>query len=161
MAAKPTRRPTPKKRRNWKPVFLKELARTGNVSQAAHKAKIVRVYAYEAREADPVFAVEWDAALEVAIDALELEARRRAVQGVTEPVGWYQGKAGGKVQRYSDTLLIFLLKAHRPEKFRDSVELEHKGGVHLTHDVDAVIDRVYGDAGDAAAGEQNPGPAGG
>ncbi len=43
---------------------------------------------------------------------------RRAVDGVDEPV--YQGgKKVGSITRYSDTLLIFLLKANR-DKFRQA-----------------------------------------
>lgn len=59
-------------------------------------------------------------------DALEEEAIRRAVEGVEEPVGWYQGTAGGTVTRYSDTLLIFLMKGNKPEKYAD--RLKHSGG---------------------------------
>ena len=59
------------------------------------------------------------------MDDLELEARRRAVEGTERPV-FYQGGEVGYVREYSDTLLIFLLKAHRPNKFRERVEHEHK-----------------------------------
>lgn len=128
--------------RDWKPVFLAELAKTGNVSAAVHKAGIARSVAYEARSVedlkDPAarvqaaaFARAWDEALDVAIDALEAEARRRAVQGVLEPVGWHKGVAGGKVRKYSDTLLIVLLKAHRPEKYRETIQQQHSGAVAL------------------------------
>ena len=51
----------------------------------------------------------------------EVEARRRAVEGVEEPVGWFQGTPGGTVRKYSDTLLIFLLKGARPHKYRDNI----------------------------------------
>ncbi len=40
-----------------------------------------------------------------------------------KPVGWYKGKPGGTVREYSDILLIFLLKALRPEKYRERVEV--------------------------------------
>ena len=146
----PTTLPTPKRARkrakrfprNWKPVFLAELARTCNVTAAAKKAGIHRDTAYAAR-ADPLaevadpeaeaFTRAWDTALEEGVDTLELEAHRRAFKGVLEPAGWYQGKAGGKVRRYSDTLAIFLLKAHRPEKYRENVhqELTGAGGAPL------------------------------
>ncbi len=143
-----TRNATPKKGRkptsvpDWKPTFLEELARTCNVSAAAKAAKVNRNSAYAARtiddKADPqaratamAFAAQWDNALEVAIDALELEARRRALSGVLEPVGWYRGAAGGQVRRYSDTLMIVLLKAHRPEKYRDQVDAHHTGAIAL------------------------------
>lgn len=124
----------------WKAVFLAELSKTGNVSAAARKAKVNRDSTYAARDyeekQDPTaraaameFARAWDNAMEVAIDALEAEARRRAVDGTLEPVGWYKGESGGKVRRYSDTLLIVLLKGHRPEKYRENIHTEHAGAV--------------------------------
>lgn len=110
-----------------------EFATTGNVSAAAQKAGIGRMTAYDARNTDgkegaalleaQEFAAAWDSAREVAADALELEARRRAKEGWPEPV-FYQGKQVGRVRKYSDTLLIFLLKATRPEKFRETVRHE-------------------------------------
>ena len=49
--------------------------------------------------------------------------------GVDEPV-FYQGAQCGAVRKYSDTLLIFMLKARRPEKYREraNVELTGQGG---------------------------------
>jgi len=73
-----------------------------------------------------LFAAAWDEALEIATGSLELEARRRAQKGVLEPV-YYKGKKVGAVRKYSDTLLIFLLKAHRPDKYRDNVRHEVTG----------------------------------
>ena len=127
---------TKKPAKDWRLVFLEELSKTGNVSAAAKRAKVARNTAYLARgmegkdEAGQIeaqrFAAAWDEALEVAIEMLELEARRRAEQGTLEPV-FYQGEICGRVKKYSDTLLIFLLKAHRPEKYRDNVRSEITG----------------------------------
>lgn len=106
--------------------FLTALARTGNVSQAAHYARINRDTAYAWRDAEPAFAAAWQDALDQAGEFLEHVAWRRAVRGVEEPV--YQGgELVGTVQKYSDTLLIFLLKAANPAKFRESVRHEHTG----------------------------------
>ncbi len=58
-----------------------------------------------------------------AADVLEAEAHRRAVEGVEEAVGWYKGEAGGTVRKYSDVLLIFLLKSLQPERYRERVDL--------------------------------------
>ena len=44
-----------------------------------------------------------------AAESLENEARRRAIEGVVDDV-WYQGEKVGKQRRFSDVLLIFLLK---------------------------------------------------
>lgn len=65
-------------------------------------------------------------------DRLEREAMRRAHEGVRKPV--YQGgKRVGFIQEYCDTLLIFLLKGLRPEKYREWFEHAGtgKGGVIL------------------------------
>jgi hypothetical protein len=39
----------------------------------------------------------------------------------------------GKVREYSDTLTIFLLKAHAPDKYRDNAKVEHSGTIAQTH----------------------------
>lgn len=92
----------------------------------------------------------WDAALEIGNDYLEQEAQRRAVEGYEEPVvhkgiqafvrdpttGELELDAHGRpipltIRRYSDRLLEVLLKARRPEKFRENmkIEAEISGGV--------------------------------
>ncbi len=109
-----------------KEAFLKALARLGNVSDACRKARVPRRTVYNWRDEDPAFAEAWNEALEVATDALEREARRRAVTGTLRPV--YQGgKLVGRIREYSDTLLIFLLKGARPDKYADRVKSEHSG----------------------------------
>jgi len=116
---------------NWRPTFLSALRNTGNVSASAKAAGVDRTTAYKAKAAslqtkNATFAKGWDEAIEVATDLLEGEARRRAIAGVEEPV-YYRGEVVGAVRKYSDTLLIFLLKAHRPEKFREHHSMEHSG----------------------------------
>lgn len=86
--------------------FLDALARTASVTAASQAAGIGRRTAYNWRNADEEFASAWDDALESGTDALEDEAIRRALDG-------------------SDTLLIFMLKARRPEKFKERVANEH------------------------------------
>jgi hypothetical protein len=93
---------------------LKALAEDGVVSYACKAANIDRNTAYNHRNADAGFAQAWDDAIEQATDDMVGEARRRAVKGVAEPV-FYQGEECGAVQRYSDTLLMFLIKKERPE----------------------------------------------
>jgi hypothetical protein len=55
---------------------------------------------------------------ELGTAALEDEALRRAYHGVEEPV-FYEGVQCGSVTRYSDKLLMFLLKARHPAKYRE------------------------------------------
>lgn len=115
-----------KARRPWKEKFLKTLSRTGNVSTACRRARIDRGYVYTLYYRDPRFRKRWDKAQETAVDYLEGEAWKRAAKGLDKPV--YQGgKLVGYERRYSDTLLIFLLKGRRPDVFGDKTKLEHSG----------------------------------
>ena len=130
--------------KRWKPTpkqaaFISALTITGNVTRAAQSAGYDRASAYQRRESNPAFALAWDEAMELAVSALEIEARRRAAVGIDEPV-YYKGQVVGTTRKYSDTLLIFLLKAHRPEMYRDNFSIEHtgKGGkpIEVAHTVD-------------------------
>lgn len=102
------------------------LAETCNVSEAARAAGIGRQTAYDWREADESFAAAWIEAEQAAADALEREAWRRGVDGIDKPIV-YQGKITDHCREYSDRMLELLLKAHRPEKFRERVTTEHTG----------------------------------
>lgn len=110
--------------------FLAALEETANVTESCRVAKVPRRTVYDWRDADAAFRAAWDAALELGVDALEDEVTRRAFSGVDEPV-FYQGAECGVVRKYSDTLAIFLLKARRPERFKDRAEIEHSGTVGL------------------------------
>src|SRR5581483_3391490 len=67
--------------------FLEALKATGNVSEACRRAGgFSRMHAYRLRDADPEFAAAWAEAEETATDSLELEARRRALEGVARPL---------------------------------------------------------------------------
>lgn len=105
---------------------MSALAETGNVTLAASAAGVNRATPYRWRQDDPDFARAWEDAMEAAADKLEQEAWRRAVEGVEEPV-YRGGKLVGTVRKYSDTLLIFLLKGARPHKYQDRVVQQHVG----------------------------------
>jgi hypothetical protein len=105
-----------------KPVFLAAYAETGTITAAAKLANISRHTHYDWMKADEEYRVAFADAEEKAIDALEQEARRRAIVGTEEPV-YHQGKVVGMIRKYSDTLLIFLLKGNRPGKYRERYEI--------------------------------------
>ena len=107
-------------KKGWRPVFLDLLGKSGNVSLSAHEAGIARQTAYDARDRDKEFGKAWEDAMEQAADVLEREAWRRASEGVEQPV-FFQGKVCGTVRKYSDVLLIFLLKGARPDKYREQL----------------------------------------
>jgi hypothetical protein len=86
------------------PRFLEVIRATGNVRLAADAAGVDRSTPYRRAGRDPAFARDWAAADQDAIDVLEGEARRRALAG-------------------SDALIMFLLKAHRPERYREALNV--------------------------------------
>ncbi len=100
--------------------FLAVIRETSNVTKAAQSIGMARQSVYDARARDPEFAALWDSAIEQATDLLEAEARRRALDGVDRPV-YFQGKRVGITKEYSDPLLMFMLRGHRPHKYRERV----------------------------------------
>lgn len=98
--------------------FCSFLAEGYSVRRACIEAGVGRSWAYTRREADPEFKKMWDDAYAEGADVYKDECRRRAVEGVEEPV-FYQGEVCGAVRRYSDTLLIFITKQRDPS-FRDN-----------------------------------------
>jgi hypothetical protein len=71
---------------------------------------------YQEWNKQPEFKAAFEQAAEDATDLLEEEARRRAIEGVPEP-HFYEGWVR-VVQKYSDSLLMFLLKGKR-EAYRE------------------------------------------
>jgi len=100
-------------------VFLGYLAATGNVAEACKGAGIYRKMPYRYRRVSAPFAEAWNDAKATFGDAIEREIFRRAVEGYEEPV-FYKGVEVATVRKHSDLLLMFLAKAERPEKFRES-----------------------------------------
>jgi hypothetical protein len=82
---------------------------------------------YKRARGSPAFAERWARAREDAIDTLDAEARRRALTG-------------------SDTLLMFLLRAHRPGLYRDTLRIDIRAEM-------AKIAEVYGVDVEAALAE--------
>ncbi len=96
--------------------FLRALSQSGNVSEAARMAGIPRGRLYKLKASDKAFAEAWALAIEEATDLLASEAMRRAIDGFEE-VKYFKGEPIGTVRKYSDQLLMFLLKAYRPSMF--------------------------------------------
>lgn len=109
--------------------FLEVLAQCGNVTQSCTAAGTVRQRVYEWREKDAEFATRWEDALDQAADVLEQEAFRRAVTGWDEPAisagKWVHDDEGNLVmiRKYDANLLMLLLKAARPEKYRENIKV--------------------------------------
>jgi hypothetical protein len=157
----------------WARPFLEALATGVTHTTAAKLAQVSRTTPYRLCDQDPDFTAAYKQALDAGADMLVDEVRRRAFEGVDEPV-IYQGQMQGSwvdgegrpasaedegarfipltVKKYSDNLLMFLVKARRPE-FRDkgTVELSGPGGgpMQLQHqakvDVHAHIEQYAGE----------------
>lgn len=119
--------------------FLATLRETGCVRKACEIVAIGRSTAYEWREEDEAFAKQWEDAVQDGLDLLEHEARRRAFDGLVrkkftkggDPIIDPETQAQYFEREYSDTLLIFLLKGGRPEKYRERYEHSGPGGTPL------------------------------
>lgn len=120
---------------DWKPVFLATLAETGMVGRSARRAGISPESARRARDirkrrgADLIeaqaFKRAWAAAVLEARENMEMEARRRAVEGVEqERKVFYHGEQVGMqtVRVYSDRLLMFLITMLRADEQRQELE---------------------------------------
>lgn len=95
-------------RGDWRWPFLEALARTCCVSTACLAAGVSRFTAYHHRKRFPKFARLWDESIEVGVEVLEVEARSRALNP-SDPA--------------SHNLLMFLLRAHKPQVYRDNGHL--------------------------------------
>ena len=151
--------------------FLAAFRQAGTITEAAEAAGIHRQRHSEWMQ-QPAYAAEFADAKEEHADRLEAEAIRAAIEGWEEPV-IYQGQLQytpvldrdgqpikdpsdpkGKrilfkpftVRKKNPTLLMFLNKGARPEKFRDNVKIEHAGDVqHLVDRLLAGRARAKGD----------------
>ena len=109
-----------------KRAFLAAYAQCRSVTEAAAAAGIDRTSHYVWLHNDERYAEAFEMADEIAIETMEREARRRAIEGVLEAV-YFQGRIVGYQHRYSDNLLMFTLKAARPDKYRERTDVRHTG----------------------------------
>ena len=95
----------------------------GNITKACELSGYSRTSVYDYKAADGDFAKRLGESVQLGGDVLEQECIRRARDGVSEPV-WWKGEQCGTVQKYSDTLAIFLLKGIKPEKYRERIGVD-------------------------------------
>lgn len=128
-AVKIVKHVTPKKTAR----FLELVAEGYTINHAAKAVGISRMAPYRLRDRNPRFAKKLTEAMEAGSDVMEDEVRRRAIEGTLKPV-FHQGEVVGHIREYSDTLLIFALKARRPQKYRENIKID------VSH-LDAAIER--------------------
>lgn len=100
--------------------FIEELADTACVETAARAVGMSVSSAYALRRAPggESFANAWLAALQQGAHKLADLAFDRAIHGSDEPVFDRNGNRVGRRMRQNDRLLMFLLRAHLPERYR-------------------------------------------
>jgi hypothetical protein len=97
-----------KPRRDWRPAFLKGLQKTGTVTGGCAHAGIHRSSAYRERQRDERFALKWADLEEEVTDRLEATALLLALKGEVR-------------------LIEFLLKARKPDVYREHHQVELAG----------------------------------
>lgn len=117
-----------KKKQN---AFFAALAISGRVMEAAKAVGYATTqHLHKLRREDDAFAERWDEALQAAGDVFKDEAIRRAVEGTMEP-DYHKGDVVGYTVKYSDSLLMFIIKQNDPS-FRDTGK---GGGVNINFGV--------------------------
>jgi hypothetical protein len=133
----------PKKR-----AFLKAFARCGAIRRACAAAGIHHSTIYEWRKSDAEFADAVDVAKQWAIETLEMEADRRAVDGVPR-MKFHKGKPlidpdTGKPYveyEYSDSLLMFRLKRLDPA-YRENYKPSPISDAELNAEIERTLDQL-------------------
>ena len=115
----------------FKEMFLGVLENIPNITAACKLVDISPSNITRARHSDPEFGKAVLEAKNQGYDMIEEEARRRAVEGVLEPV-YYKGEQVGAVRKYSDRLILELLRAYKPKKFNPGVKLGIGDGEKFT-----------------------------
>lgn len=102
--------------------FCAALAETANIGRACKAVGIGRTTAYDWRDDDPEFAAMWDRAMTIGVTALEDEAKRRAFEGVEEPIihqGQIQYEVREKLTRAGKPILDRVTKQPKLEAVRN------------------------------------------
>ena len=99
--------------------FLAALRRGASIADAARAAGVGRRTVYDWRAGDATFAAQWNDAVETGTDAIEDALLEKAMR---------------MDDAASVTAAIFLLKARRPEKYRERHQVRQEGGIFVTHD---------------------------
>lgn len=115
----------------WQERFLQALADIPNVTYAAEKARITVQTAYRHRNKNPVFAAQWQQAAMDGVEKLEKAAWQRARDGVAR--GVWMRDAKGRIRKvetvydYPESLTMFLLRAHKPDTYKEKLQTEITG----------------------------------
>lgn len=128
-------RPDWKPKRPWMRPFLQHFSLTGNISESCRHVTVSRETVRRQRQADEEFALRFADAEEAAVDLLEQIAWRWGTVGIPEETIEETVDQTGTVTRrtvkrsvnQNATMLIFMLKGLRPQKYRENHRVEQVG----------------------------------
>jgi len=109
--------------RGWEDKVLAAVARGESVAAAARRAGVSRITVYRRLQRSSTFAQAFEDAYEEGTDRLEDAAYQLAIGG-------------------DRSLLMFLLKARRPERYRETLQVEHDIGKKLADALDRAAKEV-------------------
>jgi hypothetical protein len=113
--------------------FLAAYKITGSIVLSAEAAGVEKTIHYRWLAKNEAYARDFELADKEFGDVLEACAIGRAKDGVLEAV-FYQGAPCGAIRKYSDGLMVHLLKRFKPEKYSTRVSAE----VNVTGSLDIV-----------------------
>lgn len=122
-------------RKNWKSIFIRELAESSNVKAACEAAVISQSLAYNARRSDPDFARQWFEALAEGYDKLEMDLLLRLREGRLEDVD-----ADGNKRKFDIGTAFRCLTAHRETVAREKARKQLADEAVTLRSINAKID---------------------
>lgn len=124
-------------RKNWKSIFINELAESSNVKQACDAAVISQSLAYRTRRLDPDFARQWFEALVEGYDKLEMDLLLRLREGRLE-----ETDADGNRRKFDVSTAFRCLTAHRETVAREKGRRQLADEVVTLQSINAKIDAL-------------------
>jgi hypothetical protein len=109
-----------------KHAFLECYRQWANISYACEISGVPRQNVYDWQEHDDMFALAFKQANDEATERLEREAWRRATEGTPyERTSYWHGEPVGTDRKieYSDQLMLLLLRARKPDTYRERVDV--------------------------------------
>lgn len=121
--------------------FLEELAASCNVWRAAAAAGMLPGSVYRLRKREPQFAEQWQAALELGYERLEMALLRRAIEAVEGLTPGADEEAKQPVEKMTVAEAMALLRQHRAsvEGGRARGHRAHARHVVTQQEVDAIL----------------------
>jgi hypothetical protein len=137
---------TPKLTAELKMVFCRAYAQRGIIREGTTASGVSRRTYLRWRKDDESFNEACMEAKQMAVDVIEEEAHRRAIDGFDRPV-IYQGEITDTYKDYSDSLLTMLMKGNKPEKYKERTEHSGSVGRPMTldqEDKESIVSSILG-----------------